>query len=225
MPVGDPIRDQLARDELNRLGLLYFIDVRATSRQVLEELTRQQRAAFAASVAERLMREHQAAPPVGCSPHVRAWRTALDAVWRGLRREEHGADAACRAVGRFYHGSDGWTRRDGDPADADHHTVMAVLYACECYLHGCLEFAMWSGWRGFDVATVRAAHDEAWPHRRPADVSAYAWELAHPLVQAELGQQLADLELTADNGRVLLDENANPGPLLDQLRTGGTPAA
>jgi hypothetical protein len=214
-----PTRDELARDELNHLGLLYFVDVRATARQLLDGMGRAQRTAFAATVAERLIREHHATDPVGATPVVRAFRTGMDAVWRGLAHDDHAPEEVRLAVADFYHGRYPGDREREDPADASTHTMMAALYACECSIHGCLEFALWSGWRGFDVATVRTAHDRTWPHRRPAEISGYAWELAHPTVQSELGQQLEDLELIDSSAELLLGQ-ADPRRLLDQLRDG-----
>jgi hypothetical protein len=216
---ASPRHDELARDELNRVGLLYFVDVRATVRQLLDGMGRAQRTAFAAAVAERLTRQQQAADPAGAGRVVVAWRSGLDAVWRCLANDEGAAAEVRRAVAALYLGRYPGDREREDPADATTHTMMAALYACECALHGCVELALWSGWRGFDVATVRTAHDRTWPHRRPAGISGYAWELAHPAVQSELSRQLEDLELIDGSAEVLLGQ-ADPGPLLDRLRGG-----
>jgi hypothetical protein len=214
MPGTDPIHDTVVRDELDDLGLLYHLDVRATARRVLDELDGRQRTAFAVAVAERLARDrsgHRHAAP--------DWYPGIDAVWRALGGDESAPADVCQMVGAYYLSA--WHRdhRHDDPADAVDHTVMAALYACECYLHGCLEFAMWAGWRGFDAATLRAARDGGWPHRRPYEVSACAWELAHPVVQAELGRQLADLEAISDDGGVLRESPAAARRLLDRLRS------
>jgi len=213
MPGTDPIHDTVVRDELHELGLLYFVDVRATTRRVLEELAGCQRAAFAVAVAERLARD---VTGPGGAPD---WYPGIDAVWRGLGGDASAPADVCHTVGSYYLSA--WHRdhRHDDPADAADHTVMAAVYACECYLHGCLEFAMWAGWRGFDAATLRAARDGGWPHRRPYEVSACAWEHAHPAVQAELGRQLADLEAISDDGGVLLASPADARRLLDRLRS------
>jgi hypothetical protein len=92
---------------------------------------------------------------------------------------------------------------------------MSALYSAECFLHGCWEFAAWTGWRGFDAAAIRAVADDTWPHRRPSSVTPYAWELAHPVVQGELERQLQDVEL-------LTGPTAEPlalsSDLVDQLR-------
>jgi hypothetical protein len=204
-PVGTTT-DEPAVLELDRLGLRHFLDVRVTVRRILETMRRPQRCAFATAVAERLLREYERAPARERRPHLPTWRPVVDATWRGLAGDAIAPREIAAAVARFYVSPDYHTRRHDDPADADDHTIMASFYAAECYLHGCLDFAAWAGWRGFDVATVRAAGDTAWPHRRPAEVSPYAWELAHPAVQAELDQQLLDLELLSLDGALLADD-------------------
>jgi hypothetical protein len=212
--------------ELDRLGLRHFLDVRATVRRILESMRRPQRCAFATAVAERQLREYERAPARERRPYLPTWRPVVDAVWRGLAGDAIAPREVAAAVARFYVSPDYYARRHDDPADADDHTIMASFYAAECYLHGCLDFAAWAGWRGFDVATVRAAADIAWPHRRPAEVSPYAWELAHPAVQAELDQQLLDLELLSLDGVLLgADQPAELDRrllLLDRLRTSRT---
>lgn len=209
--------DSGTREELDQLGARHFLDVRATARCMLANMRGVERAAFAASVAERLVRHDEQAPAGERRPYLVTWRPVLAAVWGTLRGDRAAHRAAATGVARFYLSPNYLGRRHDDPLDADDHAIMATVYAAECALHGCLEFAAWAGWRGFDAATVRAAGDPAWPHRRPAGVSPYGWELAHPAVQAELDQQLSDLELLA-----LGDAGAGrwlPGQVLDQLRT------
>lgn len=200
--VEDSIRGELTRNELDQLGLKYFIDVRVTARRLLANMDQARRAAFAAAAAERLLREDQCRPPCDHRPYLTTWRPVLDTVWAGLAGDRDADRAVCRSVAHYYLHPAYQERRHDDPADAEDHAVMAVFYTAECYLHGCLEFATWTGWRAFDGATVRAAGDRDWPHRRPAGVSAYAWELAHPAVQAELDRQLEDLELLDAVGEV-----------------------
>jgi hypothetical protein len=218
--MGDPVRDDAARAELDGLGLRHFLDVRATARRMLEHMRRSERTAFAGAVAERLLREGERQPARRRPPYLSTWRPALDAVWRGLAGDAAAPRQVAIAVARFYLSRDYHDRPHDDPADAADHTIMASFYAAECALHGCLEPATWAGWRGFDHATVRAAGDVGWPHRRPAGVTPYAWELAHPVIQAELDRQLADLELLALESHVLQDEQAAALPLLARLRTG-----
>jgi hypothetical protein len=212
------VHDDATRAELDRLGLSHFLDVRATARRMLEGMPGPQRAGFAAAVAERLLRAQERLPPRERLPYAQTWRPVLDTVWRGLGGDSHAPRQVAAALARFYVSPDYHDRRHDDPADAEDHGIMASFYASECYLHGCLDFAAWAGWRGFDGATVRAAGDNAWPHRRPAEVSPYAWELAHPCIQSELEQQLLDLELLSAEGTALVDERANRQLLLARLQ-------
>jgi hypothetical protein len=196
----DPIHEILARTELERLGASHFLDVRATARRMLERMAGLQRAGYAVAAAERLLREDERLPARERPPHVTTWRPVLDAIWRGLAGDRLATREVAAAMARFYVSPDFYDRRHDDPADGHDHTIMAACYAAECFLHGCLDFACWAGWRGFDAATLRAAADTGWPHRRPAGVSPYTWELAHPAIQSELEQQLLTLERLSIEG-------------------------
>lgn len=185
--MNDPIRAEVARAELDDLGAKHFLDVRATVRRMLEDLPKPARARFALAAAERVLTHVHPNRAEEVAPILRAVR-------RGLEGDgDANADVAV-AVGRFYLSPDWRRRQHDDPVDLDDHAMMATLYTAECYLHGCLEFACWAGWRGFDAAAVAAAGDSAWPHRRPVEVSLYSWELAHPTIQTELERQLEDVE-------------------------------
>jgi len=221
--VRDPIHDDAIREDLDQLGLRHFLDVRATSRAMLGGLAGRQRAAFAAAVAERLLHEHHHLPERERAESVCHWRPVLDVIWSGLCGQRDGklvlAEVA-EAVGCFYLSPAYQGRRHDDPRDAADHAAMGAFYAAECYLHGCVEFASWAGWRGFDAAAVRAASDREWPHRRPVDFELQAWELAHPTIQAELDHQLADLELLDAEGWTLDGTADGCADLVDQLRSG-----
>jgi hypothetical protein len=201
--VEDPIRGDMTRAELGELGLKYFIDVRTTARRLLENMRRPGRAAFAAAAAERLIREDECRPDNEHRAYLSTWRPVLDSVWGGLAGDEEASRGVCRSVAHVYLAPEYHERQHEDPGDGDGHAIMAALYAAECYLHGCLDFAAWAGWRAFDGAAMRAADDLDWPHRRPPELTAYAWELAHPAVQAELDRQMEDLELLDEAGEVL----------------------
>jgi hypothetical protein len=216
VPAGSVVA---AHDELDRLGARHFLDVRATARCMLANMRGAQRAGFAASVAERLVRHDEQRPAGERRRYAETWRPVLDAVWDALAGDRAAHRAAATGVARFYLSPNWLGRRHDDPLDTDDHAIMATVYAAECALHGCAEFAMWAGWRGFDVAAVRAAGDPAWPHRRRAGISPYAWELAHPTVQAELDQQLSDLELLALDG-----EGTDEGGPADGAPADGSPA-
>jgi hypothetical protein len=207
------LRIEAARAELDGLGLKHYLDVRATIRQLLQYLPRLPRTAFAAAVAERVVRDDERRPVPERPAYLSTWRPVLDQVWRALA----GAitlRTMASVVARCYVDPQFAGHPHDDPTDAADHAVMATLYAAECYLHGCLDFATWAGWRGFDAATVRAAADQRWPHRRPVGMSPYAWELAHPDIQSELDRQLDDLE------RLNAHEGTLPQALLDELRLG-----
>jgi hypothetical protein len=207
--VRDPVHDEAIREELDGLGLKHFLDVRATARVMLDHLPGSRRAAFGASVAERLLREHESLPDHQHSVYVLQWRPALNLVWSALAKP--GLDAgACaeiaNAVGAFYMSPAYQERRHDDVTDPADHAAMAALYAAEGYLHGGSDFAAWAGWRGFDVATVVAGADREWPHRRPPATTLEAWELAHPAIQTELDEQLCALELLGDSSSDLTDD-------------------
>jgi hypothetical protein len=190
----------LVRGQLDRLGCHYVADVQATGRRMLESFSPEQRTGFAAAVAERLIRAHEIRPPAERKPYPCGWRAALDAVWRGLAADRTAFQDVSRAVAEFYlspyHHADG----PGGPSEARDDGVAATLYAAQCYLYGCVDFAAWAGACGYDAAAVVAAGDISWPHRRPSDMDPHTWQLAHPAPQAELERQLEDLELLAGDG-------------------------
>jgi hypothetical protein len=201
--------DEAIRAELDRLGLKPFQDVRATVRVLLDHLPGSRRAAFSASIAERLLREHEAHPDHQRLPYVLQWRPALNILWAALARPDRDAsDCAelAKAVGAFYLSPAYQDRKHDDVADAADHAAMAALYAAECYLHGGIDFAAWAGWRGFDAATIIVGADREWPHRRPPETTLPAWELAHPAIQTELDEQLCALELLGDSAPELTDD-------------------
>jgi hypothetical protein len=197
---ADPVREVVVRTELDRLGASYFLDVRTTARRLLQRMAGPQRAGYAVAVAERLLREEERLPARERPAHTATWRPVLDAVWRGITGDGLARRQVAAGVARFYVSPDFYDREHDDPADGGDHTIMASCYAAECYLHGCLDFACWAGWRGFDAATLQAAADKSWPHRRPTGISSHAWELAHPAVQSELEQQLYTLERLSVEG-------------------------
>jgi hypothetical protein len=205
----------LVRGELDRLGMHYVADVQATCRRMLEGFSSEQRTGFAAAAAERLIRAHEIKPSQERPAYPCTWRAALDAIWRGLAGDRDAFREVSRAIAEFYlspyHHDDG---ADG-PDDASDDGVAATLYAAQCYLYGCVDFAMWAAACGYDAAATVAAADRSWSHRRPADIDPHTWQLAHPALQAELERQLEDLEL--------LDDLPPDGPervaVVDRLRT------
>lgn len=200
----------LVRHELDQLGMHYVADVHATARRMLEEFDGARRTGFAAAVAERLVRAHETRPPKERLAYPCGWRTALDAIWRGLAGDRTAFGAVSRALAEFYlspyHHADG----DDGPSEAADDGVAATLYAAQCYLYGCVDFALWAAACGYDAAATVAAGDESWSHRRPAELNPHTWQLAHPALQAELERQLEELELLADQREL--------AELVDRLR-------
>ncbi|MGH3655133.1 MAG: hypothetical protein ACRDUA_00600 [Micromonosporaceae bacterium] len=204
----------LVRTELDRLGMHYVADVQATARRMLESFSPDHRVGFAAAVAERLVRAHEIRPPAERKAYPCQWRGCLESVWRGLAGAPASFGQVSRAIAEFYlspyHHNDGL---DG-PAEATDDGVAATLYAAECFLYGCVDFALWAAACGYDAAATEAAADASWGHRRPPDVNPHTWQLAHPALQAELERQLEDLELLAGEG----ESGAAWRTVLDELR-------
>ena len=208
------IRGEVARAELDELGAKHYLDVRATVRRMLESLPAGPRAAFASAATERVLRgSHpgQVREARDVDSYAALARPLLDTVWDCLSGTKDLDEQVCEAVGRFYLSRYLCTHRHDDPASMADHIAMSALYTAECYLHGCWEFAAWAGWRGFDAAAIRAAADTDWSHRRPSGVTLFAWELTHPVIQAELERQLEDIEL--------LTESDDLPSLVNRLRT------
>jgi len=201
-----PNAGDIAREELAHLGLLDFQEVRQRQRGLLDAMPHQQRAAFAAAVAERLVRAHEALPPGERKPYTLGWRELLDAVWRGLAGDGQAFTDISAALARFYLSPQHHHHGQNGPNDADDDPVAATYYAAECFLHGCTDFAVWAAGRGIDTVVRQADDDVAWQTRRPEDISEFAWVLAHPACQGELAKQLEDLELLAERGAVLADD-------------------
>ena len=204
------------RAELDRLGMHYVADVHATCHRMLEVLAADQRTGFAAAVAERLIRAHETRPPRERIAYCCSWRTGLDAIWDGLAGDRTAFRRVSATIAEFYlspyHHADGL----GGPIEASDDAVAATLYAAQCFLYGCVDFAVWAAACGYDAAAMVAAADTSWAHRRPADIDPHTWQLSHPALQAELERQLEDLEL-------LVGDGGSPSPeywarILPQLR-------
>ncbi|MGH3660762.1 MAG: hypothetical protein ACRDT8_12475 [Micromonosporaceae bacterium] len=207
----------LVRAELDQLGMHYVADVQTTVRRMLHGEDPRRRAGFAAAVAERLLRALETQPPreqpdqltgrrqpvewgagraSGWQPgQTSAWRATLEAVWRGTRGEPDAFAEVSRSIAELYLSP--YHRdfaRSATPLQTPDNTMAAILYAAQCYLYGCVDFAMWSSACGYDAAAAVAVADSHWSHRRPAAVHPHTWQLAHPAVQAELERQLEDVE-------------------------------
>jgi hypothetical protein len=196
----------IAREELARLGLTDLRGAEQRQHELLDAMGREQRTAFAAAVAERLLQAHEALPSDRRKPYTLGWRSVLAAVWCGPAGDSQAFDDVSTGLARFYLSPQHHNRGQDGPNDADDDAVVATYYAAECSLHGCTDFAVWVASRGLEAAVHVADEDEAWWARRPADVSELGWTLMHPACRGELARQMEDLGLLAERGGVLGEE-------------------
>jgi hypothetical protein len=194
-----PTQGDLAREQLRRRGVPYFVDVAAEVQRRLQQLGPACRAAFAASCAERLLRAHEALPQPHRRPFTLGWRPVLNALWDGLVSGDASARATAReALDRFYASPYNHDEGPEGPPDADEDAAAASIYAAECYLNGDPSSAVWAAGRAVDAAFVAADEDL---HLDPndfiwdpaAEPMPLAREAMHPKVQEELRRQLGDL--------------------------------
>jgi hypothetical protein len=192
---GTPV-DRL-RAELHRLGLAFSVDEDAAVAETLRRLPEPAPAAFAAAVAERLVRrvENQALDDSG----ARRWRQLLNAVWEVLG----GGDGLLPLVRREVEAMERWVDSDdeevnADFADADLDHVAATLYAAQALLRGSPKAAAAAGIRG--TAAADAIAQEQLPQELREPLTEEMWLASHPLVQAEVARQRTDLTLLAHRG-------------------------
>jgi hypothetical protein len=196
---------EIAQEELARLGLLDSSTVQEEQRGLLDGMQYEQRTAFAASVAERLLGAHEALPAERQKPYTLGWRPLLDSIWRALAGNYQEFYEISAALARFYLSPQHHCEGQDGPDEANDDAVMATYYAAECFLHGCTDFAIWASISGTEAAFRLAEHDEAWLAQRPAGMSEFGWQLAHPAHQAELTRQLADLRLLGGRSQALTE--------------------
>jgi hypothetical protein len=196
---------EIAREELAGLGLLDSSAVEHEQRRMLDGMRHEPRTAFAVAVAERLMAAHEALPTERQAPYTLGWRPPLDAIWRALAGNGQEFYEISAALARFYLSPQHHCEGQDGPDDANDDAVMATYNAAECFLHGCTDFAIWAAMSGTAAAARLAEDDEAWLSRRTAGMSEFGWQLAHPVHQAELRRQLADLRLLGERGEILTD--------------------
>ena len=192
--MSGPTHGEVARDELRARGLLFFVDVEKEIRETLEAFDRNRRIAFAARCAQRAMKAYESLPPSEQHPYTLGWRPVLDAIWRGLEGEHSAYYEISHAVGSFYLSPQNHIEGPDGPQEADEDAADASLNAALCYLHGCVDFAMAAASRAFETVYQKAADDNSWTPEGPI-MSEFGRALAHPLVQGELADQLADVEV------------------------------
>ena len=201
-----PTWGDLAREHLRRHGLLFCGDVQEEVRSRLQRLPAEVRQAFAVACATRLMAEHERQPPSAQRAFTLGWKPILDAIWSGLAGpREPTLQLVCDSLRAFYSGP--YFHNDGPdgPDDADEDAAAASICAAECFEAGDVESAVWAASRALD-ATCQIAGDEL-DHTpgpgEPPRVSGpmeFVQELMHPVVQAELRKQLADLDSLEQTG-------------------------
>lgn len=207
----------IIRGEAQRRGALTTADEREHRRHVLEDFSREQRTAFAAAAAEALMRSRRATRPAG--DYVLTWRPALDAVWRGLEGDANAFKQIANTLADFYRGP--YFHNDGPdgPSEADDNAATSVYYAAECFIHGCVDFALWAAERAIDEVSETIQRDEnpLSDLRMIGPADAVRWEL-DPRMQEELHRQSARLDHLAKHKADFWGSMAIRHALVMQLR-------
>ncbi len=214
-----PTQGDLCREQLERRGVPYFVDVQADVALRLSRLSREARAAFAVACAERLMRRHEGLPKGEQRAFTLGWRPVLDAIWQGLERGDEGSLRLVReALAAFRAGP--YDHDDGPdgPDDADEDAAAASLHAAECFAGGDDRSAEWAGCRAIDAAFSIASDelqletdDFVWAPA--AELMPLAREAMHWAVQGELGRQVAELGM--------LERDGVTAAVLEALNAGG----
>jgi hypothetical protein len=149
-------------------------------------MSQNSRIAFAAAIAERRMRAHEALPSDKQDTYVLSWRPTLNAVWRGLEGDFGKAfSEISRAVAAFYLSPQWHADGQDGPQDADNGAVSTTYYAAMEFMHGGIDFAVWAASAAADDLD-RVAEDQLGDGTDEPD----AWE--SELVQAEIAQQFTD---------------------------------
>lgn len=209
--------DQSSGKRHGDLGLLDPEVVRVEQRRALETLGARARLAFAASVAHRLLRQHEELPKEMQRPFSLEWRAVIDAVWADLAGEANGYYVVTHALGRFYLSPYNHNEGQEGPGDADEHEAAAAIYTAECLVHGCVDAAAFAGWRGVDAAFERA--EASLSSDEGSRVGGVDEVFAHSLVQEELSRQSEDLALLLRDGTVLdRCDTDGCGAVVEQLR-------
>jgi hypothetical protein len=212
----------IIRDEAQRRGAATMGDEVRRWKRVLEGFSREQRTAFAAIAAEALMRSREATRPAG--DYALTWRPALDTVWSGLAGDMSAFKRIANAIADFYRGPYFHAEGPDGPAEADDNAAVAVYYAAECFLHGCVEFALWAAGRatGELYETIQREENQAGERRIVGPADAVRWEL-DPRMQEELRLQSARLDQLAKHKADLRGSMAIRRALITQLRDEGPP--
>ncbi|MEU0127811.1 hypothetical protein [Streptomyces sp. NPDC006289] len=162
----------------------------------LKAVSAGERGVFAAGVAERLMRRHEALPEDERMPFTVSLRPLLNSVWEGVLGDSTAFSAVKRGVGEYilsdYCHNDG---QDG-PDDADESAAAATLHAAHAYLFTCREFAVWNSNRAVEAIDQHLEYlAERGEHELLVDTD--------EALASELQRQLRDLDLIARHSKDL----------------------
>ena len=211
-----PTWGELAREQVRRRGLLYFVDVRQEIQSRLTALSPRARAAYALACAERLMRRYLQLPASQQNGFTLNWLPVLEIMWAGLAEQRQDTlDQVQTALDTFY--ASPYNHNDGPdgPQEADEDAAAASISAAQCYVSGEVQSADQTTSRAIEAA-FRIADEElqldpntfVWdPNAEPMPL---ARETMHPAVQRELQLLLAEV--------TLLEQHEITPQLLDQLK-------
>jgi hypothetical protein len=172
-----PTRGDLAREQLRRRGVRYWVDVLEDILQRLEQFTEEQRRAFSLT-----------------------WRPILDLMWDGLSGEKERTKTQVKeSLEAFYASPFNHENGPEGPDEADEDAA-AIIYAAECFESGEVDPAYKASGRAIGVALQIAAQElQLDPNEFEWDPGAepmpLAQEAMHAVVQAELDRQFEDLSV------------------------------
>ncbi|MFF0297290.1 hypothetical protein ACFYST_28475 [Kitasatospora sp. NPDC004614] len=155
----------------------------------LRSVSSEERQVFAAGVAERLMRRHEALPEGERAPFTLSLRPLLDAVWEGVLGDSTAFAAINRGVAEYMLSEYCHNEGQHGPDDADESAAAAALYAAHAYLFGCRKYASWNSGRALEAVEQHLEQLSETVELFDADPD--------EAMSAELRRQLRDLDLIA----------------------------
>jgi hypothetical protein len=181
----------IAGPRVRATGLLFSPDVEAALRSELEQFGPERRQRFALRCARRAMAIHRTLPVPDQRAFTLGWGSVLGRIEAGL----DGSDPDARrdvvtALKAFRTGP--FNQIDDQDSETDDSAAHAAIYAAECFETGAVQAAVWAASCVADLAFA-VADEEAADRGATGDVEEFIRACVHPLVQAELRQQLEDL--------------------------------
>ncbi|WKD36967.1 hypothetical protein [Streptomyces xanthophaeus] len=153
----------------------------------LEAASAGERGVFAAGVAERLMRWHEALSEDEQAAFTLGLRPLLNSVWEGVLGDPAAYTAVNRGLAEYMLSDYCHNDRLVGPDDAYEPAAAATLNAAYAYLFGCTDFALWARYRAIDDQ-----HLEYLAEQEEGDL----FDTDKALLD-ELKRQLRDLDLIA----------------------------